>query len=351
MEIVADTLILLVVFQTAMRLSQWPNIRWRLIYCFVVGVIVWLSTNDAAGLSKPQVSGWLHNTSILQNIAVVCILDALLSRIRYYPGFLILPVAFYVLCQMLFTLTGVGFQTTGLLLAVALAAILLLLSKGMAWLLPQKTDRTILHTIITILICLMCLVATQQTVMVYPAINQNIIMEYISRALFGIANILLIPDVIMLILFFIRSIILLVTTSMQYANRRKEGYGSLYTKYRTLLYRQEPSEAYADYLAAQMEAEAAKDVNLSRLLTKLGPVLGLIGTLISMSPALVGLSTGDISGMAYNMQVVFSATVVGLVISVVGLFTQQLKSRWHQQDISRLEYVSSQYIEKHEKEA
>ena len=100
-----------------------------------------------------------------------------------------------------------------------------------------------------------------------------------------------------------------------------------------------------------MEAEAAKDVNLSRLLTKLGPVLGLIGTLISMSPALVGLSTGDISGMAYNMQVVFSATVVGLVISVVGLFTQQLKSRWHQQDISRLEYVSSQYIEKHEKEA
>jgi hypothetical protein len=221
----------------------------------------------------------------------------------------------------------------------------------MAGLLPQKTDRAILHTIITILLCLMCLVATQQTMMVYPAINQNIIMEYISRVLFGIANILLIPDVILLILFFIRSIILLVTTFMQYASRRKDGYGSLYTKYRTLLYRQEPSEAYADYLAAQMEAEASKDVNLSRLLTKLGPVLGLIGTLISMSPALVGLSTGDISGMAYNMQVVFSATVVGLVISVVGLFTQQLKSRWHQQDISRLEYVSSQYIDKHEKEA
>ena len=69
-----------------------------------------------------------------------------------------------------------------------------------------------------------------------------------------------------------------------------------------------------------------------------------------MSPALVGLSTGDISSTAENMQVVFSATVVGLVISVVGLFTQQLKSRWYQLDISRLEYVSSQYIEKHEKE-
>ena len=351
MEIIADTFIPLVVIQTVIRLSQWSDIRLRLAYCLAVGVIVWLSTNYAAGVSKPQLSGWLHDTSILQDIAVVCIFDALLSRHRWYPGLLILPASMYVLCQMLFTMTGVGFQTIGLLLAVVLAVTLLLLSKGMAGLLPQKTDRAILHTIITILLCLMCLVATQQTMMVYPAINQNIIMEYISRVLFGIANILLIPDVILLILFFIRSIILLVTTSMQYASRRKDGYGSLYTKYRALLYRQEPSEAYADYLAAQMEAEAAKDVNLSRLLTKLGPVLGLIGTLISMSPALVGLSTGDISGMAYNMQVVFSATVVGLVISVIGLFTQQLKSRWHQQDISRLEYVSSLYIEKHEKEA
>ena len=351
MEIVVDTLILLVILQTALRLSQWPDKRLWLAYCIAIGAAVWLATDYAAGLSKPQAEGWLHDTEMLQNLAVVCILDALLCHFRFYPGLLILPAAFYVLCQMLFTMTGVGFQTTGLLVAVTLAAALLILSKGMTWLLPQKSDRNILHTIITILICLTCLVATQQTVMVYPATHQNIIMEYISKALFGIANILLIPDVIMLILFFIRSFILLATTSLQYANRRRDGHGSLYAKYRDLLYGQEPSEAYADYLAAQMEAEAAKDVNLSRLLTKLGPVLGLIGTLISMSPALVGLSTGDISGMAYNMQVVFSATVVGLVISVIGLFTQQLKSRWHQQDISRLEYVSSLYIEKHEKEA
>ena len=169
-------------------------------------------------------------------------------------------------------------------------------------------------------------------------------MDYISKALFGIANILLIPDILLLIIFFIRSIILLFTTYLQYTARRRDGGSSLYQKYRGLLYEHEPEEAYADYLVAQMEAEAAKDVNLSRLLTKLGPVLGLIGTLISMSPALVGLSNGDISGMAYNMQVVFSATVVGLVISIVGLFTQQLKSRWHQQDISRLEYDAAQYM-------
>ena len=55
--------------------------------------------------------------------------------------------------------------------------------------------------------------------------------------------------------------------------------------------------------------------------------------------------------MAYNMQVVFSATVVGLVISVVGLFTQQLKSRWYAIDVSRLEYEAQTNMQHHEKEA
>ena len=83
-----------------------------------------------------------------------------------------------------------------------------------------------------------------------------------------------------------------------------------------------------------------KDITTSKLLSKIGPVLGLIGTLIAMSPALVGLSSGDISGMAYNMQIVFATTVVGLVISMVGLITQQLKQRWYAQESNNLYYVA-----------
>lgn len=201
-------------------------------------------------------------------------------------------------------------------------------------------------------------------------------MEIISKMLFGIANSLLIPDIILLIVFFIRALILLGSTYNQFMVRRKnnrrlsmtikelqptgieplrnllpEKHDSLFTEYLADILSHPASEAYTDYLLTNYETEVAKDVNLSRLLTKLGPVLGLIGTLISMSPALVGLSTGDISGMAYNMQVVFSATVVGLVISAVGLFTQQLKTRWYTKDVNNLEFVSRIYAESHEKEA
>lgn len=44
--------------------------------------------------------------------------------------------------------------------------------------------------------------------------------------------------------------------------------------------------------------------------------------------------------MAYNMQVVFATTVVGLVISAVGLISMQFKQRWYAKDVNNLDYVS-----------
>lgn len=72
----------------------------------------------------------------------------------------------------------------------------------------------------------------------------------------------------------------------------------------------------------------------------MGPMLGLMGTLIPMGPALVGLSTGDISSMAYNMQVAFATTVVGLFSAAIGFVTLQVKQRWYLQDMVHLEFVA-----------
>lgn len=200
-------------------------------------------------------------------------------------------------------------------------------------------------------------------------------MDYISRILFGIANSMLIPDVVLLILFFFRSLLLLGGTYNSFMVRRKYNKqldaviktlspatvdqlarllpvksDSLFIAYlKDLLEKGEGIEDYADYLITRFETEITKELNLARLLAKIGPVLGLIGTLISMSPALVGLSSGDISGMAYNMQIVFSTTVVGLLISAVGLFSLQLKQRWFAQDINNLDYVARILVQKGEK--
>ena len=169
-------------------------------------------------------------------------------------------------------------------------------------------------------------------------------------------------NIIILLCLFVRSLILIGGTYNMYMTKRKNDKAldqlikdariddlkatlpdkdnSLYMGYlRDLLYH--PASAdYSDFLITKFENEAEKDVSLSKMLAKIGPVLGLIGTLISMSPALVGLSTGDISGMAYNMQVVFATTVVGLVISAVGLISMQFKQRWYAKDVNNLDYVS-----------
>jgi biopolymer transport protein ExbB/TolQ len=201
-------------------------------------------------------------------------------------------------------------------------------------------------------------------------------MELISKSLFWVANSLLIPDIILLLFLFGRSLILAGSFYNQMMVKRRNDAlfnnkikelspetvhelksllppkdDSLFVKYLRDLLNSDGGDAYYDYLLSRLENEAEKDISLSKILSKMGPVLGLIGTLIAMSPALVGLSTGDISGMAYNMQVVFATTVVGLVVSAIGLVTLQSKQRWYAGDLYNLEYVSRILNAGHEKQA
>ena len=76
-----------------------------------------------------------------------------------------------------------------------------------------------------------------------------------------------------------------------------------------------------------------------KTLAKIGPILGLMGTLIPMGPALVGLASGDMASLAQNMQVAFATTVVGLLVGAIGFFCNQIKTRWYASDLSDLEYV------------
>lgn len=197
-------------------------------------------------------------------------------------------------------------------------------------------------------------------------------MEVISKVLFWVSNSLLIPVIILLLVLFVRALILLGSFYNQYMAKRRndreinhriksltsenvgeltsalpEKDNSLFVRYlRDILTKEGLTDDYADYMISKFENDAMKDTATSKLLTKIGPVLGLMGTLIAMSPALVGLSSGDISGMAYNMQVVFATTVVGLVISAVGIVTLQFKNRWYAKDVNNLDYVSRLLVEK-----
>jgi len=189
-------------------------------------------------------------------------------------------------------------------------------------------------------------------------------MNVISNILYWISTGLLVPVIVLLIYFFIRSIILIGGFYGQYMTERKtvslldngikdlkqfdliqfieslpEKSGAQVIRTLKEILNAKDNDARLDMLVSEYELTADKNVATSKILTKMGPILGLMGTLIPMGPALVGLATGDIASMAYNMQVAFATTVVGLVVSAIGFITQQAKERWALHNLMILDYA------------
>lgn len=79
----------------------------------------------------------------------------------------------------------------------------------------------------------------------------------------------------------------------------------------------------------------------TRLLVRLGPALGLMGTLIPLAPALDGLARGDVDALTENLRLAFSITVLGILIGVLALALSLFRERRYGQDFSDLEYVAA----------
>ncbi|MDE6460252.1 MAG: MotA/TolQ/ExbB proton channel family protein [Paramuribaculum sp.] len=189
-------------------------------------------------------------------------------------------------------------------------------------------------------------------------------MNLISNILYWISTGLLVPVIVLLIYFFIRALILIGAFFSQYMIERKTSAmlqqkitdalppqilmniesmpaseASIINKYLKDLASARGNEARMQLIVSEYEMAAEKNIAASKILTKMGPILGLMGTLIPMGPALVGLATGDIASMAYNMQVAFATTVVGLVVSAIGFVTQQARERWATRNLVMLDYI------------
>ena len=190
-------------------------------------------------------------------------------------------------------------------------------------------------------------------------------MEIISDILYWISTGLLVPVIVALILLFLRSLLLIGSFFGQYLAIRKSsaqirkaltGISSenidsvtanlpkksdmLVVSFVKKMIENKDNYAEVKRLLAEFEIAADKDLATCKMLSKLGPMLGLMGTLIPMGPALAGLASGDIESMARNMQVAFATTVTGLVAAAIGYVTQQVKQRWYLQDMTNLEYLS-----------
>lgn len=79
----------------------------------------------------------------------------------------------------------------------------------------------------------------------------------------------------------------------------------------------------------------------TRLLVRSGPALGLMGTLIPLSPALEGLAGGDLTQLSDNLRLAFSITVLGILVGAVAFALSLARDRIYGQDFSDLEFVAA----------
>jgi biopolymer transport protein ExbB/TolQ len=93
-------------------------------------------------------------------------------------------------------------------------------------------------------------------------------------------------------------------------------------------------------LLQRAELSLIKSLDKIRFVIRVGPALGLMGTLIPMGIALSALAQGDMPKMAGSMITAFTTVVVGLACSVVAYVISLIKEKWVRADMREMEYLT-----------
>ncbi len=96
-------------------------------------------------------------------------------------------------------------------------------------------------------------------------------------------------------------------------------------------------ETLARRLIDNEEDKIAQNLNKTDIVTKIGPTLGLMGTLIPMGPGLAALGTGDVTTLASAITIAFNTTVIGIGSGAIAYFASKLRRRWFGEYLANLD--------------
>jgi biopolymer transport protein ExbB/TolQ len=92
---------------------------------------------------------------------------------------------------------------------------------------------------------------------------------------------------------------------------------------------------------ADFDLRSLRRLERSRILVRAGPALGLMGTLIPLSPALSALGEGDLAELSDALRVAFGITVIGILVGMLAFTVALVRERLYAQDHSDLEYAAA----------
>ena len=104
-------------------------------------------------------------------------------------------------------------------------------------------------------------------------------------------------------------------------------------------------EALARKLFEFEEEKTLKKLQRTDIITRIGPTLGLMGTLIPMGPGLAALGSGDVATLANAIIVAFDTTVVGIGSGAVAYVISKIRRRWYEEYSSNLQLFVNAVLE------
>ncbi len=203
--------------------------------------------------------------------------------------------------------------------------------------------------------------------------------QFLTSALDVIAQSLLIPDIVFLLIFAVAAVIILGGLISEYTSRKKVPMKNLREliykisdatntdevketiknsiipiSQKKILTRIAESEkltkksriALARKFVDKEEDKISKTLEKTDIITRIGPTLGLMGTLIPMGPGLAALGTGDVTTLSQAIIVAFNTTVVGIGSGAIAYVVSKIRRRWYDEYLSNLDTLSDVVLDK-----
>lgn len=101
----------------------------------------------------------------------------------------------------------------------------------------------------------------------------------------------------------------------------------------------------SDNLFEKEEAYYNRKLKLTETVSKIAPMVGLLGTLIPLGPGIIALGKGDTYTLSESMLTAFDTTIAGLVSAAVCLIISTIRKRWYDGYLSDIETLMDCLIE------
>ena len=201
-------------------------------------------------------------------------------------------------------------------------------------------------------------------------------MTILGKVLHSMTSVLQIPVVIILILFIAAILVAVGWIISEYMNEHKhmqvqlprllddirageqpieeiiETSGLLKTQKEALIEKTKHSDfndlmlesLAANLLEREQERYDAK-LKPTDLLSKLGPMFGLLGTLIPLGPGIIALGQGDTMTLSQSLMTAFDTTIAGLIVAAIAIVISTIRRGWYNNYMSVLETVMDCVVE------